>query len=178
MTQSGQEDLELELTYLAREIPSGVQGSEPTRLVDIYIPADPDIHSRLRLRQKDDSYEATKKIPLSEDDVSSQIEYTIPLEQLEFDALSTVSDKRVVKDRYNITIDGVAAEVDVFRGILEGLVVIDFEFDSELAKESFTPPTECLADVTQEDFIAGGNLAGKSYSDIEHELERFGYIKL
>ena len=75
-------------------------------------------------------------------------------------------------------IDGSKAELDVFTGKLAGLVLIDFEFDSLDAKASFTPPDFILADVTQEDFIAGGLLAGKSYEDIAPELARFSYQRL
>ena len=39
-------------------------------------------------------------------------------------------------------------------------------------------PDFCLADVTQEKFIAGGMICGKSYEDIEKELKRFNYVKL
>jgi hypothetical protein len=35
-----------------------------------------------------------------------------------------------------------------------------------------------LADVTQEEFIAGGWLAGKKYSDIESFLNKYNYKKL
>ena len=44
---------------------------------------------------------------------------------------------------------------------------------TEEEKNKFGMPDFCLADVTQEDFIAGGYLAGKGYVDIEKELERF-----
>jgi CYTH domain-containing protein len=75
-------------------------------------------------------------------------------------------------------INGHPAEVDIFVGQLEGLVVIDFEFDSEEAKSAFVAPGICLADVTQEMFIAGGKLAGKRYKDIKAELDRFNYSAL
>lgn len=39
-------------------------------------------------------------------------------------------------------------------------------------------PDFCLAEVTEEDFVAGGVICGKSYADIESELARFGYEKL
>lgn len=169
---------ELELTFLAREIPHQINGIQPKRLVDVYIPDDPDVHSRLRLRQKGSKYELTKKVPVNHGDASEQTEYTVELDHAEFKALSAVSNKRVEKDRYNVELDGSPAEIDVFRGLLEGLVVIDFEFNTSAEKDSFKPPAECLADVTQEDFIAGGQLAGKTYADIEPELNRFNYSPL
>ena len=44
--------------------------------------------------------------------------------------------------------------------------------------EEFTLPDFCLAEVTQEEFIAGGMLSGKKYSDIEADLSRYDYVKL
>lgn len=50
--------------------------------------------------------------------------------------------------------------------------------NSELELElTFLAPDIALADVTQEDFIAGGLLAGKTYNDISAELGRFNYTK-
>ena len=57
-------------------------------------------------------------------------------------------------------------------------MLIDFEFATETEKNSFAIPEVALADVTQESFIAGGSLAGKSYADIEPELARFGYERV
>ena len=39
-------------------------------------------------------------------------------------------------------------------------------------------PDFCLADVTEEIFIAGGMLGGKKYKDIEIDLKKFNYKKL
>lgn len=68
--------------------------------------------------------------------------------------------------------------MDVFNGALRGLVLIDFEFESEQARDAFAPPACCLADVTQEPFIAGGNLAGRSLADIAGDLARYSYMPL
>ena len=170
-------ETELELTYLVKSIPKEVAGVSPSHLLDIYIPDTPS-HAHLRLRRQDNHYEITKKTPIKDGDASAQVEQTISLSKDEFEALAIASQKRVAKDRYKMQIDGSKAELDVFTGKLAGLVLIDFEFDSLDAKASFTPPDFILADVTQEDFIAGGLLAGKSYEDIATELARFGYQRL
>ena len=68
--------------------------------------------------------------------------------------------------------------MDVFQDQLKGLVLIDFEFKTISEKSSFKTPSIALADVTQENFTAGGVLAGKSYQDIEPELARFNYQKI
>lgn len=114
-------------------------------------------------------------MPVKEGDASEQIEQTIPLTKEEFIALSSCSKKRVAKDRYNVAIEGKMAEIDVFTDELKGLVLIDFEFSTENEKSTFKIPDIALADVTQEEFIAGGLLAGKTYNDIAPELEHFNY---
>ncbi|MEI6755837.1 MAG: hypothetical protein WCK80_02395 [bacterium] len=174
-TNTSPTEVELELTYLASALPTEIATVQPKRLVDVYIPESGVDHARLRLRKKGEKFEATKKIPLVEGDASAHTEMTIPLDEAEFSALIQVSNKRVVKDRYNVVIEGSPAEVDVFREELSGLVLIDFEFASETEKVNFKQPEICLADVTQENFIAGGLLAGKTYQDIEQDLQMFNY---
>ncbi len=171
------QQLERERTFLAKELPQEIKTTKPTRIVDIYIPDTP-AHSRLRLRQNGKTYEITKKTSVAVGDASKHIEQTIPLTEEEFAALSRCSAKRVTKDRYCVVIDGTLAEIDVFIEDLAGLVLIDFEFDTEDEKDNFIPPSIALVDVTQEDFIAGGLLAGKTYDTIVPELARFCYKKL
>ena len=167
-------EIELERTFLARELPAGLDRARSLVIRDIYIPETAD-HAVLRLRQKGEKYEITKKEPVVGDDSSQQYEHTIPLTQVEFEALATASRKDFVKRRYFMQIAGRDAEVDVYGEKLTGLVVIDFEFASIADKDSFETPTECLADVTQDVVIAGGFLAGKSYRDIAVSLATYGY---
>ena len=95
-------------------------------------------------------------------------------------------EKIVINDLRNHTFyakihlnsNGKVAEIDVFQGSLKGLIVVDFEFDSMEEKESFEMPDFCLADVTNEVFIAGGMVCGKSYEDIENNLKKSNYVKL
>lgn len=171
------QQLERERTFLAKELPQEIKATKPTRIVDIYIPDTP-AHSHLRLRQNGKTYEITKKTSVAAGDASEHIEQTIPLTEEEFAALSRCSAKRVAKDRYRVVIDDILAEIDVFIEDLAGLVLIDFEFDTEDEKDNFIPPSIALADVTQENFIAGGLLAGKTYDTIAPELARFCYKKL
>ncbi len=166
---------EIELTYLARELPKALLDVIPQRLTDRYIP-DNSTFSVLRLRRKDYEYELTKKVPVKKGDYSSHTEHTIPIDTDEFEVLKKTSNRIVDKNRFTIIIDAYSAEVDVFLGELAGLVLIDFEFTSEAEKNRFRPPHFCLADVTQEQFVLGGQLAGKSYEDIKDDLQRFSYV--
>lgn len=171
-------EIEYEKTYLARTRPPGLNLASSEKLIDVYFPDDPAVHPRLRIRQKGDRFELTKKLPISENDASAHSETTIELTQQEFDELTAQSKRRVEKTRFYLPIEGRDAEIDVFEGKLKGLVLLDFEFSNANEMKDFLKPEVCLADVTQEEFIAGGLLAGKSYEDIEEELRKFDYERV
>jgi len=170
-------EIELELTYLAKEIPKDLNKFECKRIVDIYFPKS-DLDRKIRLRQNGDKYEITKKYPLKGRDSSVQVEETINLTKEEFEEFLVIEGLRLEKRRYNYNCNGRIAEVDVFEGDLKGLVVVDFEFQTEDEMKKFQMPNFCLVEVTQEKFLSGGSLAGKKYEDIEKELNRFEYKKL
>ena len=168
---------ELELTYLAKKLPEGIKNSPAKEMLDIYLPSF-GAHPDLRIRKIGDRREITKKQPVKDGDSSHQLETTIPLTKEEYAELNNLKGKRVEKTRYYYEERGINYEIDVFQSGLKGLVLVDVEFDSLEKKAAFVPPAWCLVEVTQEEFIAGGMLSGKSYSDIEEKLQKFGYIKL
>jgi len=170
-------EIELEFTYLAKEIPEGLADSPSKMIVDVYYPAEVE-HPSLRIRQNGDSYQMTKKENASGTDSSYKLEHTIELSREEFEALTKAPGKRVAKRRYYYEYKGHTAEIDVFEGELSGLVEVDFEFADRETQYAFKMPDFCLADVTQEAFAAGGMLAGKSYKDIEKELGKYNYKPL
>jgi len=169
--------IELERTYLAKYLPKELMNCNSKEIIDIYIPKS-SVHPTLRIRKNGSEYEITKKEPVKGNDSSHQREQTIILRESEFRELAQIDGKRVSKIRYCYNYNGRTAEIDVFQGPLKGLVVVDFEFKEIGEKDSFEMPDFCLADVTQEKFIAGGMLCGKSYEDIENDLKRFNYSKL
>jgi len=168
--------IELEKTFLAKSLPQDLKNFSSREIIDIYIPKS-ERHPTLRIRKNGDKFEITKKSPV-EDSASMQHEHTIILTKDEFDSLSKIPGKIARKIRYLYKFGKFAAEIDIFQDDLKGLVIIDFEFKTEKDMKSFTMPDFCLADVTEEEFLAGGMLCGKKYSDIEKDLKRFGYNKI
>jgi CYTH domain-containing protein len=170
-------EVELERTFLAKSLPPGLGRCQKKEIVDVYFPKGV-VHPVLRLRKSGGNCELTKKSPVVEGDASHQLEQTIKLSGAEFLALSRLAGKEVRKVRHYYPYEGITAEIDVFGGALKGLVLVDFEFRSEAEKKAFRMPSFCLAEVTQETFLAGGMLCGKKYADIAAKLAEFGYKKL
>lgn len=169
--------IELEKTYLAKYLPEGLKDCKYKEIIDIYIPKS-SVHPTLRIRKNGDRYEMTKKEPVVKGDSSEQEEQTIILTEKEFNELFKLDGKSTHKIRYYYDYNGRIAEVDVFLDDLLGLVLVDFEFENILEKNSFNMPEFCLAEVTQEEFLAGGMICGKSYKEIEENLKRYNYKKL
>ncbi len=169
---------EIELTYLAKEIIlEKIKNTPYKEMVDIYVPSTSN-HPTLRIRKSGSKYEITKKEPIKSGDASHQLETTIPLTEEEFSELSQIQGKRVTKNRFVYEEESNTYEIDVFQGDLKGLILVDIEFKSIEEKDRFTPPSWVLVEVTQENFIAGGMLCGKSYKDIEEKLIKFEYSKI
>lgn len=172
-------NLEIESTFLPKYLPAGLDRIVPSTITDIYLSPPEDLLTKLRLRNSNgQKFRLTKKVVLDPSDVSTQQEYDTPLTKEEYETLAELPGRCVTKDRYGINIDGHTAEVDLFRGPLSGFVLIEFEFPNQQAREAFKVPEICGTDVTQEGFIAGAHLAGKSYEDISVNLARLGYARL
>jgi CYTH domain-containing protein len=169
--------IELELTYLAKVLPTNLKDCQSKKIIDLYVDNGTD-HFDLRIRRNGDKFELTRKTPVDDGDASKQTETTIDLNQTEFESFSNTKSKRIEKTRYYFKHEGHTAEFDVFEDELDGLVLVDFEFETEAEKDSFKIPEFCLEDITQETFIAGGVLAGKTYNDIKEKLDKFNYKSL
>lgn len=169
--------IEIELTYLLKYLPIDIKQSHSKRITDIYYPIGAE-HPTLRLRERGNVYEMTKKSPISGKDSSIQEEQTISLSQSEFRSFSVLPGKKLEKTRYFYQFGNYRAEIDIFEGSLRGLVLADFEFKSSEEMKTFSKPDFCLIEVTQDQMIAGGMLAGKSYGDLELKLKSLGYQKI
>ena len=172
-------EIELERTFLLKYKPQDLEKFPSCEIFDVYVPKE-EFHPVLRIRSRDrKKFEITKKFPIDGNNSSEQEEYTIILSEAEFNAFSKLESKKVRKIRYYYSLlDGQKAEVDIFLDELEGLCMVDFEFKTKEEKEKFVAPDFCLAEVTQDKWLAGGMLAGGNYLEAQKFLDKYKYIKL
>lgn len=157
--------IEIEKTFLVKAIPQNLSSYQSFKIKQGYLSS---THPVLRIRQKGDKYELTKKIPLKSNDWSSTEEINIPLTKDEFHKLWPLTQKSLQKTRYLIPLlNNLTAELDVFSGELNGLCVVEVEFSSETEMNSFQKPDWFGKDITQEDFAANSFLAGKTFEEIK-----------
>lgn len=175
-------EIELERTFLVKELPLNMGDCDSVEILDIYIPKTAN-HPILRIRKVGSVCQITKKAPAKGKDSSEQYEKTIPLTEEEYRDLATLEGKRLRKIRYYFpwkdkNVRDQRAEIDVYLDDLGGLVTVDFEFNSVADKDNFLMPDFCLIDVTQIEYIAAGWLTGRKYSDLKPFLDKVGYKRI
>lgn len=169
--------IELERTFLLKELPKKFDEFAAKEIIDLYIPKI-SRHPNLRIRKNGNIYTITKKTPKN-NDTSEFIEETLNLTKDEFEGLKAAENKIVRKFRYRRQQNNIIIEIDIFKDELKGLALVDFEFQTVQEKNNFKPFDFCGAEVTHEEVIAGGYLAGKSYKDIEEILgKKYNYKSL
>jgi len=157
--------IEIEKTFLVKNIPANLSSYKSFKIKQGYLSS---TYPVLRIRQKDDKYEITKKIPLKPDDFSAVEEINIPLTKDEFDKLWPLTQKSLQKTRYLIPLsNNLTAELDVFDGKLFGLSWVEVEFSSIEEMNNFQKPDWFGKDITQEDFAANSFIADKTFEEIK-----------
>lgn len=143
--------MEIEKKYLVKEIPS-LEGITPKIIRQGYLNTKSE--PVLRIRNIDNDYFLTYKFTKKEDknkDVNVCTEYELPITKKAFNHLQTKIDGIMIeKQRYNINIGKYTAELDVFTGKLEGLIIVETEFPSLEEANNFIKPDWFGDDVTND----------------------------
>jgi adenylate cyclase len=124
---------EIERKFRVRDTPESL--GEGTQLRQAYLAVDGGVE--VRVRDKGGTYVLTVKGGRGVE----RTEVEVDVDGASFDELWALApDRRIEKIRHEIDVDGHTAELDVYAGPLEGLVVVEVEFASRDDAEAFVPP--------------------------------------
>lgn len=149
---------ELELRFLLSELPPGL--SQPRRIRDLYIQG-----TRLRLRTVEDldgvvlQRKLGHKRRVGKGDPSIVYHTSLYLNDAESETLSSLPGRSVVKSRWKVEANGRRAAVDVFEGELQGLTMLEVDFDTYEDLDAYNPPSWAGDEVTHLEEFSGGGLA-------------------
>ncbi|MCI7491627.1 MAG: CYTH domain-containing protein [Lachnobacterium sp.] len=145
--------MEIERKYLIRRLPENLSQYQCKKIAQGYICTSPVV----RIRKSDDEYYLTYKGK----GLMAREEYNLPLTQEGYEHMLPKIDGRLIeKSRYLIPLDGkLTAELDIFEGDLAPLIIVEVEFDSLDAANSFIPPEWFGEDVTESRKYHNSNLA-------------------
>ncbi len=132
--------METERKYIVRRILPDIESYPYHMIEQAYLCTDPVI----RIRRQDDSYILTCK----GGGMMSREELNLPMPQSSYESLLPRTEGNIIsKRRYLIPLDksagngiSLTAELDIFSGIWEGLIIVEVEFPDEETARQFTPP--------------------------------------
>jgi len=125
---------EIERKFIAEALPTNGVGSGMA-IRQGYVAEEGDAEVRVRIT---DSV-ATLTVKAGRGRSRTEVEVEIGTDEAE-QLWTHTEGRRIEKVRHRVDVGAVTAEVDVYGGALEGLIVIEVEFESEEAADSFTPP--------------------------------------
>jgi adenylate cyclase len=134
---------EIERKFAVEEVPAGVLHTPGSAIRQGYLSVEP---VETRIRSRDGTHELTLKSVGG----LHRAEVNLPLTAAQFDELWPHVDRVIEKTRRIIELDGHVVEIDVYIGKLEGLVVAEVEFSSEVEAAGFTPPPWFGREVTDD----------------------------
>lgn len=166
--------IEIERTYLVKNLPNDLDSYRKVEIRQGYFS---ELPSPLRIRQKDDYFELTKKFPKNPGDQSAHEEVNLPIKREEFERIWPSTLRSLEKTRYYFPLkNSLMAEVDLFHGKIEGLILVEVEFKSPQVMEIFDPPDWFGEDVTDEFWVVNSFLASSTYKDIQDLVSARGVI--
>lgn len=164
--------MEIERKFLVRQVPGQLSDYKKKEIEQGYLSRNP----VLRIRKSNEHYILTYKMKAAVPDstalLNNEIEAVLS-EEAYLHLRDKVDNHVITKTRYLIPLgnhscigaDGYAetytltGELDVFHGILEGLVFIEVEFPSVAAADSFTAPEWFGEDVSDDRRYRNGYLS-------------------
>ena len=141
------ENMEIERKWRISKIPEDLSRYDCIDMEQAYL----NEHPTVRIRRENDEYFLTYK-GISDNDIT-HTEYNLPLTREAFEHLLPKCDGRTIrKKRYRIPIEGsdLCAELDIFGEPFTPLAIVEVEFPSVEAADSFVAPSWFGEDVSHD----------------------------
>lgn len=140
--------MEIERKYLVKRLPEHLESYPHTEIEQGYLCTSPTV----RIRRMGDVFWLTiKEKQEAHSTALYNREEEFRLDNAKYEHLKAKCDGRMVlKTRYRIPVDGLTAELDVFHGSHEGLKLVEVEFPTIEAANSFIAPDWFCEEVSQD----------------------------
>lgn len=170
MPQEKYARIERERRFLLAQFPGDRMVVQHRRITDNYIEG-----TTLRLRKQCSSdggttFKLTQKLTVRGSGSQQGFITSIYLTQDEFQVLAQLPARMLTKTRFSVPPFG----IDVFDGLLEGLILAEAEFDSAAAADALTIPSFVIREVSADDRFTGGQLVRASREQIWSWLSDYG----
>ena len=161
---------EIEKIYLIKKLPADLDKNqkEIIRGGNFF---DPNAVDSLRIRQKGEQYELTKKDGKS---AQQRTEHTIHIKKEEFEMIWPTAQWKYEKERYLYPLGKQTAEIDIYLGNLKGYARVEVEFATEQEAKTFTPPDWFGPEITDWNHAIHSDIDHISFSDMQKRYQEKG----
>ncbi len=156
--------MEIEKKYLIKKLPDTLNDNKRYVIEQAYLSDAPVVRVRKRVSPEKCEYFMTVKSTgmFAREEVESDISektYNVFLQEAKGNVIT--------KERYILPLEkGLKAELDVFKGVFEGVIMVEVEFPDEEAAKKFTPPDFFSDEVTFDKRFHNSNMSKMSKDDI------------
>jgi CYTH domain-containing protein len=135
--------VEIERKFLLHRLPGPEVLGPGTELRQGYLAEEGDVEVRVRIA----AGEAALTVKAGRGRSRTEVEVPVALAEAE-DLWPHTVGRRIAKVRHRVDVGDLVAEVDVYRGDLDGLVVVEVELPDEATSDGFVPPAWFGPEVT------------------------------
>ena len=155
---------EIEVKYLVKTLPDALQTIDGIEITQGYLIKKKEV--LLRVRNCVSKKYSAGYVTVKGEGLAVRDEYEMNIPAVYAKSLLKNCDNTIEKTRYCIPIGlGFTAELDVFHGELNGLVLVEVEFPCEIEMASFTPPDWFGKNVTHDNRYANARLINDGIPD-------------
>lgn len=161
--------MEIERKYLIKNLPLDLDDYSCSLIEQAYISTKPVIRARKRGYINNNQVSDVKYIlTIKGSGLLTREEHELTLNEEEYNNLLTKAEGNVItKHRYVIPLeDSLTLELDVFKGLFEGLVMGEIEFQDEEVAKKYNPPEYLFREVTFDTRFHNSTMSSMSYKDI------------
>lgn len=163
--------MEIERKYAIKYVPGELASYPSKKIEQGYLCHKPTI----RIRQSNEDYYLTYKSRIGDKERSGgalvRNEVELPLTKDAYLTLrAKIEGNLVYKTRYLIPLtDGLTAELDIFEGVLSGLVFVEVEFPDEQSADKFNPPDWFWKELSEDNRYSNYHLSKLSSYEELHQ---------
>lgn len=165
--------IEDERRFLLRSLPADLNDPDPKRIVDLYWP-----ETRMRLRRIETldgevlQRKLTQKYPDSQRPLQETVITNIYLSEQEYALFAPLEGAVLQKTRHRYLHRGSGYSIDVFEGVLEGLILAELEAGQGVLPAGSVPDF-AFCEVTEEPAFTGGKLVQLTLDELTALLDEW-----
>lgn len=156
--------MEIERKFLINNTPDNLSSHKNYEIEQAYLSDSPVVRIRKRISDNNEEYFLTVKTSgmLAREEVETAISAATYN-----NFMAEAKGNIITKQRYILPLfDGLKAELDIFKGVFEGVIMAEVEFPDEDAAKKFTPPVFFSDEVTFDSRFHNSRMSNMSENEI------------